>query len=140
MKPRITMITLLVDDLDRAVAFYRDGLGLTTDGIVGAELENGAVAFFPLSGGLQLALWPRASLAADAGIELDEAAPPTVLIAHNVSAPAEVKGVLDEARRAGGTIVKEAHDTFWGGHSGYFRDPDGHLWEVTWNPQLMPEE
>jgi catechol 2,3-dioxygenase-like lactoylglutathione lyase family enzyme len=140
MKARISMITLLVGDLERAVAFYRDGLGWATEGIVGQEFEHGAVAFFKLSGGLQLALWPRTSLAHDAGLELVVPTSPSALLAHNVATPQEVGAVLDEVRRAGGRIVKEAQDTFWGGHSGYFMDPDGHLWEVTWNPQLLPEE
>ncbi|ARP96238.1 VOC family protein [Bordetella genomosp. 13] len=95
MKPRVTVITLGVDDLEAALRFYREGLGFACDGIVGQEFEHGAVAFIPLQEGLRLALWPRASL---------------------------------------------AHDTFWGGYSGYFQDPDGHLWEIVWNPEWEDAE
>jgi catechol 2,3-dioxygenase-like lactoylglutathione lyase family enzyme len=140
MKPRITLITLLVDDLERAVRFYRDGLGLETPGIVGAEFEHGAVAFFDLQAGLRLALWLRASLAHDAGIAVDAPSRTDVSLAHNVRSKAEVDAVMAEAKAAGATIVKPAHDTFWGGYAGYFQDPDHHLWEVAWNPQLLPDE
>jgi len=138
MQPRITLITLGVDDLDRAVAFYRDGLGWPTEGVVGREFEHGAVAFFELASGLRLALWPRASLAHDAGLPVGPRGSTDVCLAHNVAAPQEVDRVLDEARRAGATIVKPAQPTFWGGHAGYFRDPEGHLWEVAFNPALLP--
>jgi catechol 2,3-dioxygenase-like lactoylglutathione lyase family enzyme len=138
MKPRITLVTLGVDDLERAVAFYRDGLGLATQGIVGKEFEHGAVAFFELAGGLRLALWPRASLAHDAGLALTPRSATSVALAHNVATKAEVDEVMGEAQRAGARIVKPAQDTFWGGYAGYFQDPDGHLWEVAWNPQMIP--
>lgn len=138
MKPRISLITLCVDDLDRAVRFYRDGLGLATDGIVGAEYENGAVAFFDLDGGLRLALWPRASLAADAGIDPTPPSPTDMVLAHNVADRHDVDDVMAQAARAGATIVKPAADTFWGGYAGYFMDPDRHLWEVAYNPAWTP--
>jgi catechol 2,3-dioxygenase-like lactoylglutathione lyase family enzyme len=134
MKPRITLLTLGVADLDRAVAFYRDGLGLATQGIVGREFENGAVAFFELEGGLKLALWPRKSIAADTGLAEDGPAPTSFTIAHNVDARDEVDAVMAQARQAGARIVKPAADTFYGGYAGYFQDPDGHLWEVSFNP------
>ena len=134
MTPRITLITLGVDDLERAVAFYRDGLGLATKGIVGAEFENGAVAFFNLESGLKLALWPRKSLAADSGLALQPRSSTDVSLAHNVASIAEVDAVMQQAERAGATIVKPAQATFYGGHAGYFQDPDGHLWEVAFNP------
>ncbi len=136
MKPRITLITLGVDDLERALAFYRDGLGLATEGIVGREYEHGAVAFFELQPGLGLALWPRASLAHDSGLPRSAPSPADVSIAHNVGGRDEVLAVMEEARAAGATIVKEAQDTFYGGFAGYFQDPDGHLWEVAWNPRM----
>jgi catechol 2,3-dioxygenase-like lactoylglutathione lyase family enzyme len=136
MKPRITFITLGVDNLERAVAFYRDGLGLPTGGIVGQEFEYGAVAFFELSGGLRLALWPRASIARDAGIAVQPASVTEVTLANNVNSKAEVDAVVDEVRRAGGKVVKPPADTFYGGYAGYFLDPDGHLWEVAWNPDV----
>lgn len=135
MKPRITLITLGVDDLDRAVRFYRDGLGLSTPGVVGTEFEHGAVAFFDLQGGLKLALWPRTSIAHDAGIPLTPPSTTDLAIGHNVSSKAEVDAVMEQAGGAGAVVVKPAQDTFWGGYAGYFQDPDGHLWEVAWNPQ-----
>jgi uncharacterized glyoxalase superfamily protein PhnB len=138
MQALITLITLGVDDLQRAVAFYRDGLGLPTNGIVGEEFENGAVAFFDLAHGLRLALWPRASLAADTGLPTSPRATTDVCLAHNVRSQDEVNSVIDQARRAGATIVKPAQKTFWGGYAGYFQDPDGHLWEVAFNPQMLP--
>jgi catechol 2,3-dioxygenase-like lactoylglutathione lyase family enzyme len=138
MKPRITLITLTVDDLERAVAFYRDGLGLPTAGIVGQEFEHGAVAFFDLAGGLRLALWPRASLAHDAGIAVGPRSNTEFALAHNVASREEVDEVLAQAQRAGAAIVKPAHVTFWGGYAGYFQDPDQHLWEVAFNPELLP--
>jgi catechol 2,3-dioxygenase-like lactoylglutathione lyase family enzyme len=140
MTPRITLITLGVDDLERAVRFYRDGLGLPTDGIVGTELEHGAVAFFELQHGLKLALWPRASLAHDSGLPVGARSATEFALAHNVSSKAEVDDVMAQATRAGATIVKAAQETFWGGYAGYFQDPDGHLWEVAWNPQWTPTE
>lgn len=140
MKPRITLITLGVADLRRAVAFYRDGLGWPTEGIVGEEFEHGAVAFFDLQGGLRLALWPRASLAHDSGLPVGPSSPTSFCLAHNVRSRAEVDAAMAQAMEAGAPVVKKAHDTFYGGYAGYFQDPDGHLWEVAWNPQMLPEE
>ena len=140
MKPRITVVTLGVDDLDRAVRFYRDGLRLPTAGIVGTEFEHGAVAFFDLEGGLKLALWPRASLAHDAAMPATPPSPTDSSLGHNVGSKQEVDGVMEQARQAGARIVKPAQDTFWGGYAGYFEDPDRHLWEVVWNPQMVPPE
>lgn len=134
MRPRITMLTLAVDDLERAVAFYRDGLGLTTQGIVGKEFENGAVAFFKLDSGLKLALWPRKSMAADSGLPVGARGGLEFSLAHNVSTQAEVDVVMQQATRAGAKIVKPGQKTFYGGYAGYFQDPDGHLWEVAFNP------
>jgi|SRR5690606_27103105 len=135
MKSRITVITLGVDDLEASLRFYRDGLGFPTDGIVGKEFEHGAVAFIDLQPGLRLALWPRTSIAHDTGLEAGDANPTEMTLGHNVSSKAEVDAVMDQAASAGAVIVKSAHDTFWGGYSGYFQDPDGHLWEIVWNPQ-----
>jgi len=140
MKPRVTLITLGVDDLEKAVRFYRDGLGLATDGIIGKEFEHGAVAFFDLQAGLKLALWPRSSLAHDAGIGVNGGSSAEFSIGHNVSSKTEVDGVMAQAAKAGAVIVKPAQDTFWGGYAGYFQDPDAHLWEVAWNPRwVLPE-
>jgi catechol 2,3-dioxygenase-like lactoylglutathione lyase family enzyme len=140
MKPRITMITLGVDDLHAAVAFYRDGLGLKTDGIIGEEFEYGAVAFFDLQSGLKLALWPRDSIARDTKIRKTPRSPTEMTIGHNVNTKAEVDAVMDQAKRAGAKIVKGAATTFWGGYAGYFQDPDDHLWEVVWNPEFLIQE
>jgi len=140
MKPRITLITLGVDDLERAVAFYRDGMGLKTEGIIGKESEYGAVAFFDLQAGLKLGLWPRKSIARETGLAPASPSPTDFTVAHNVSSKAEVNAVMVEAGRAGAVVVKPPEDTFWGGYSGYFQDPDGHLWEVAWNPHwVMPD-
>jgi uncharacterized protein len=140
MKPRITLITLGVDDLERAVAFYRDGLGFPSKGIVGREFEHGAVAFFELQSGLKLAVWARDDLAHDAGLPKTPRSATEVCLAHNVGGAAEVDAVMEQARRAGARIVKSAGTTFWGGYAGYFQDPDEHLWEVAWNPQFeIPE-
>ena len=140
MKPRITGITLGVDDLDRALAFYRDGLGFPTEGVVGREFEHGAVVFFDLEGGLMLALWARNDLAHDTGLAQGPPSSTEFSLGHNVNSRSEVDALMHKARQAGAGIVKEAGDTFWGGYAGYFTDPDGHLWEVVWNPDLHVEE
>lgn len=140
MKARITLITLGVDDLEKAVRFYRDGLGWPTEGIVGREFEHGAVAFFDLQAGLKLALWPRRSIAHDSGLPLTAASATELTLGHNVASKAEVDAVLRQARDAGAVVVKPAHDTFWGGYAAYFQDPDRHLWEVAWNPRLLPDD
>jgi catechol 2,3-dioxygenase-like lactoylglutathione lyase family enzyme len=134
MKPRVTVITLGVDDLERSLRFYREGLGFATEGIIGQEFEYGSVVFIPLQAGLRLALWPRKSLAHDSGLPLSAPCPTELSLGHNVSSKSEVDFVMAQANTAGATIVKAAHDTFWGGYSGYFKDPDGHLWEIVWNP------
>jgi catechol 2,3-dioxygenase-like lactoylglutathione lyase family enzyme len=139
MEPRLTLLTLGVDDLERAVRFYRDALGWPTAGIVGREFDHGAVAFFDLHGGLRLALWPRRSLAHDSGLTPGQGDPVSHCLAHNVRSRTEVDAVMARAGAAGARIVKPARDTFWGGYAGYFQDPEGHLWEVAWNPQLLPE-
>ncbi len=136
MRPRITVLTIGVDDLERSLRFYRDGLGLPTQGIFGTEFEHGAVAFFDLEGGLKLAIWPRRSIAHDAAMAVQPASATDFTIGHNLSSKAEVDAVMEQARKAGATIVKPAADTFWGGYAGYFQDPDGHLWEVLWNPNF----
>jgi catechol 2,3-dioxygenase-like lactoylglutathione lyase family enzyme len=136
------VITLGVDDLQRAVRFYRDGLGLKTEGIVGQEFEHGAVAFFELQPGLRLALWPRASLAHDAGLPLGGRGTTDLCLAHNVASKVEVDAVMAAAAAAaaGAVIVKPARETFWGGYAGYFQDPDRHLWEIAWNPRELPPD
>jgi catechol 2,3-dioxygenase-like lactoylglutathione lyase family enzyme len=140
LKPRINVLTLGVDDLERAVAFYRNGLGLATEGIIGQEFENGAVAFFDLQPTLKLALFPRKSLALDATIAQTPRSPSDFSIGHNVNSQAEVDAIMRQAAAAGAKIVKAAHETFWGGYSGYFLDPDEHLWEIVWNPDFQIPE
>lgn len=140
MKPRISVVTLGVEDLERAVTFYRDGLGLPTEGIVGREFEHGAVAFFELQPQLKLAVWARKDIAHDTGLDTAPPSPTSFTIGYNVREKTEVDEVMAEARKAGATIVKPAKDTFWGGYAGYFQDPDGHLWEVVWNPAALPED
>ena len=140
MKPRVTVLTIGVADLETALRFYRDGLGFPTVGIIGTEFEHGAVAFFDLQPGLKLALWPRASIAHDTGLAVTPASATEFTIGHNVASRSEVDAVMATAEAAGATIVKPAQETFWGGYAGYFADPDGHLWEVVWNPQLIPSE
>lgn len=139
MKPRVSVLTIGVDDLDSSVSFYRDGLGLKTEGIIGKEFEHGAVAFFELQPGLRLALWPRRSIAHDAGMAVGPASATEFTIGHNVASKSEVDAVMRQARKAGAKIVKPAEDTFWGGYAGYFQDPDQHLWEVVWNPDFPPD-
>lgn len=140
MKPRITVITLGVDDLETAVRFYRDGMGLPTEGIFGQEFEYGAVAFFQLQPGLILAVWPRDSIAQDTQIARSPRSATELTIGHNVRTTEEVDAVMAQAKAAGARIVKPAAPTFWGGYAGYFQDPDDHIWEVLWNPQLLPDE
>jgi uncharacterized protein len=136
MKPRITLITLGVDDLEKSLVFYRDGLELPTDGIIGKEFEHGAVVFFDLQPGLKLALWARDDLAYDTSLPKTPRSATEFSLAHNVGSKAEVDAVMRQAQQAGATIVKQAADTFYGGYAGYFQDLDGHLWEIAWNPQF----
>jgi uncharacterized protein len=138
MKPRISILTLGVEDLERSLRFYRDGLGLRTDGIVGQQFEHGAVAFFELQSGLKLAIWARDNLAHDSGLPKSAASATEFSLGHNVASEREVDAVMEQAARAGARIVKPAQKTFWGGYSGYFQDPDGHLWEVAFNPDFVP--
>jgi len=140
MKPTLTVITLGVDDLERSLAFYRDGLGLTTEGIIGAEFEHGAVVFIQLNGGVTLALWPRTSLAAEANVPLAPPSSSELTLGHNVASRERVDEVMAEAAAAGAVIADPAHDRAWGGYSGHFQDPDGHVWEVAWNPAWPIEE
>jgi catechol 2,3-dioxygenase-like lactoylglutathione lyase family enzyme len=139
MKPRITVITLGVDNLEKSLRFYRDGLGFKTEGIIGTEFEYGAVVFIDLPRGMKFALYPRISLAKDSTLPLGPRSATELSLGHNVSSKAEVDAVMEEARKAGAVIVKPAQDTFWGGYAGYFQDPDQHLWEIVWNPQLLPQ-
>lgn len=140
MKPRINFITLGVDDLGRALKFYRDGMGLPTKGIVGTEFEDGAVVFFDMNEDLVLALYPRPALAKDGNVTLSPPSPSDLSVGQLVASKEEVDATMERAERAGAKITDAARDRFWGGYSGYFQDPDGHLWEVAWNPKVeVPE-
>ena len=134
MEPRITLITLGVADLQRSLVFYRDGLGWPTEGVVGEGIENGAVVFFELKNGLKLALWPRASLANEARVDADSHGPASFEVAHNVRSREEVDVIVALARAAGAKVTNPPADRPWGGYSAHFQDPDGHLWEIAWNP------
>ena len=135
MKPRIKVLTLGVSDLERSLAFYRDGMNLPTNGIIGQEFEDGAAVFFHMNDDLILALYPTTSLSKDAKIDAAQARLGAVSIGHAVKSKEEVDAVMRQAEKAGAVITDPPHDRFWGGYSGYFHDPDGHLWEIAWNPQ-----
>jgi uncharacterized protein len=140
MEPHIDVITLAVGDLERSLAFYRDGLGLETTGVVATEFvdeetkASGAIVMFRLKGGLVLALYPRSELAKDADIPFGPPKTGDFSIGQLVGSRAEVDVVLAQAEQAGATLTGRPHDRPWGIYSGYFRDPDGHLWEIIWNP------
>ena len=143
MEPRIDVLTLAVGDLERALAFYR-ALGLESTGVIGTEFAGdattpaGAAAMFNLRGGPTLALYPRTELAKDANVPVGPPAPDEFSIGHLVSSRADVDAVLAQAESAGATLTDQPHERPWGIYSGYFRDPDGHLWEIIWNPRLAP--
>lgn len=140
MKPRIKVLTLGVDDLERSLAFYRDGMGLKTAGVIGQEFEDGAVVFFNMNDDLILALYPSASLSKDAKVSATQARMGAVSIGHIVESKEEVDKVIKQAEQAGAMITDPPHDRFWGGYSGYFHDPDGHLWEIAWHPQWSAQD
>lgn len=135
MTPRITVITIGVDDLEASLRFYRDGLGFPTEGIIGKEFAYGAVVFIQLQPGLRLALWSRNSIGHDTGFAVGPPSPTEMTLGHNVPTKAEVDAVMAKAVAAGAVVVKHARETSWGGYAGYFQDPDGHLWDIVWNPQ-----
>ena len=134
MKPYISVITLAVNDLEQSLKFYCEGLGLHSEGILGQEYEYGAVAFIELQSDIKLALWSQQSIQHDTGLEISAMCPTQMTLGHNVFSPLEVDQVMAQAARAGAQIIKPAQATFYGGYAGYFQDPNGHLWEVVWNP------
>jgi catechol 2,3-dioxygenase-like lactoylglutathione lyase family enzyme len=138
VQSRVNVITLGVSDLERALEFYRR-LGLESEGVIGTEFEGGAAAMFNLDGGLILSLYGRDDLANDANIATAPAQSGEFSIGQLVSTREEVDAVLAEAQAAGATLTDEPHERPWGIYSGYFRDLDGHLWEVIWNPRLTAE-
>lgn len=138
MEPQIDVITLAVEDLERSLAFYREGLGLASPGVIGTEWPGdetdapGAAVMFELRNGLTLSLYPRTSLARDAGIAAGPPKTGELSIGHLVGSRTEVDAVLAQAKAAGATVLGQPRDRPWGIYSGYFRDPDGHLWEIIW--------
>jgi uncharacterized protein len=140
MEPHIDVITLAVNDLERSLEFYRDGLGLESSGIIGTQYTGddltpaGAAAMFKLPSGLTLMLYPRSELAKDANIARTSAHSGEFSIGHVVASKADVDALLAQAEEAGATLTDRPHDRPWGIYSGYFRDLDGHLWEVIWSP------
>ena len=141
MKPRIHVITLAVDDLERSLAFYRS-MGFQSPGIVATEFPGddemaaGAIVTFQLERGLILAVYPRSELAKDARIPRQPPGSGSFSIGHVASSREEVDALLDDAEAAGATVTVKAYDRPFGVYSGYFEDPDGHLWEIIWNPAL----
>ena len=146
MKPRITALTIGVDDLERSLAFYRDGLGFQTNGVIGTEFEgdevhpSGAAVMFELQNGLILALYQRTDLAKDAKQPVRPPSPTEFSIGHFVQSKEEVDALLKQAEAAGAIVTEEPHDRPWGIYSGYFQDPDDHLWEIVWNPAWKIKE
>jgi catechol 2,3-dioxygenase-like lactoylglutathione lyase family enzyme len=142
MEPRIHVITLAVSDLDRALAFYR-ALGLQSAGVIGTEFAgddtnpSGSAAMFELDGGLMLALYPRTELAKDANVPFGPPKAGEFSIGQLVAGKADVDALLAKAEAAGATLTDEPHERPWGIYSGYFRDLDGHLWEIIWNPRRV---
>lgn len=143
MRPRVNIITLAVGNLEKSQAFYRDGLGLPTKGIVGTEFQGsatepaGAVAVFELQGGLLLALYPRTELAKDANVPHTASSAPEFSLGYAVPSREAVDDLLRRAEAAGAVVTDKPHDRPWGIYSGYFQDVDGHLWEILWNPKMQ---
>ena len=140
MEARFTTLTLGVNNLEKAYKFYHEGLGLASKGIVGKEFEHGEVAFFDLKNGMTLALYSRDNLAWDSQLKKSEPSPTEFSIGYNTRNQSEVDTLMAHAKKAGAKIVKPAQKTFWGGYGGYFQDPDGHLWEIAYNPNLIPQD
>jgi uncharacterized protein len=134
MRPRIHVLTLGVADLERSLAFYR-ALGFESEGIIGTEFPGGTAAMFDLEDGLIFALYGREDLERDANATFDAPGRGEFSIGHLVASRREVDAVLEAAQAAGATLTEDPRDRPWGIYSGYFRDPDGHLWEVIWNPR-----
>ncbi len=135
MEPKFSILTLGVDDLERSFKFYHEGLGFPSKGIVGKEFERGEAAFFDLQNGLKLAIYSRENLSWDSKVKKSNPSAIEFSIGYMAKDKDEVDAVMELAKKAGAVIVKPAEKAFWGGYSGYFHDPDGHLWEILWNPQ-----
>jgi hypothetical protein len=140
MKQRINILTLGVNDLEKSLKFYQDGFGWQTQGIVGTEFEHGAVVFFNLDNRMIISLYERKNLAWDSGLEQQPESITEFSIGHLVNTNEEVDTIMEQAKKAGAKIIKPAQKTFWGGYAGYFKDIDGHLWEIAHNPALTVDE
>lgn len=140
MKQRINILTLGVNDLNKSMKFYRDGLGWKTQGIIGTEYENGEVVLFDLDNGMKLSLYERKNLAWDSTLKLQTESATEFSIGYFVNNNKEVNTIMEQAKKAGAKIIKPAQKTFWGGYAGYFQDIDGHLWEIGYNPSWKIEE
>ncbi|HET7214889.1 MAG TPA: VOC family protein [Terriglobia bacterium] len=146
MKLCINVVTLAVNDLEKSIAFYRDGLGLPCKGILGAEFEGsatepaGAIGFFELNGGVILALYPRVDLAKDSKISHAPASSLEFSLGYLAESKDEVDSLLSQAQAAGAALTDPPHVRPWGIYSGYFKDLDGHLWEIIWNPKMLPND
>lgn len=146
MTPNIAVITLGVNDLEQAMTFYRDGLGLPTVGVIGTEFKgdethpSGAIVQFHLQNGVILALYPRTELAKDAKVPVEVASSTEFSIGHFVRSKEEVATLMQQAEAAGATVTCQPYERPFGVYSGYFKDPDGHLWEIIWDRQMASEE
>ena len=145
MEPRLDVITLAVADLERALVFYRDGLGLQTKGVVATDLVDdqtgaaGTIVIFELESGLMLSLYPRSELAKDAAVPAGPPQSGEFSIGQVVASRADVDRILEQAAGAGASVTPP-HDRPWDIYSGYFRDPDGHLWEIIWDPGRVSQD
>lgn len=133
MRPKLHVISLVVDDLERATRFYRDGLGLPTPGMVAGYEDH---VLFELQGGLTLVLFIRSAFGKITGEAVKPAGYSTsaVVLSYFTTTKEEVAAILDQAVKAGAALLRPATEEAWGGHGGYFKDPDGHVWEIMWNP------
>jgi uncharacterized protein len=140
MKQTINILTLGVNDLEKSLKFYQEGFGWQTKGIAGTEFENGAIVVFNLDNGIMVSLYERKNLAWDSGLKQQPESATEFSIGHFANTDKEVDMIMQQAEKAGAKIIKPAQETFWGGYAGYFKDIDGHLWEIGHNPAFTVEE
>ncbi len=140
MKPYLNILTVGVNDLEKSQEFYQNAFGWKTKGIVGTEFENGAIVVFNLNHGMMLSLYERKNLAWDSGLEQQPESATEFSIGHFVNTDREVDAIMEQAEKAGAKVIKPAQQTFWGGYAGYFKDIDGHLWEIGHNPAFTVDE
>jgi uncharacterized protein len=140
MKQRINILTLGVNNLGNSLNFFKNAFGWKTQGIVGTEFENGAIVLFDLDNGMKLSLYERKNLAWDSGLKQQPESTTEFSIGHFVNSKKDVDLIMEQAEKAGAKIIKPAQKTFWGGYGGYFKDIDGHLWEIGYNPAWKTDE